>query len=153
MRALPDKRSTVPLKTSPEPIGISSGTASFENCSLISPSTDSKFAAALSIIETTKIRGISLSSQYSHTFSVPINTPLVASTRIAAPSATRTPAFASPAKSTYPGVSIRLIFVFDQVTCATAMLIVMPWDFSSGVKSVIAVPSGTDPFRSATPAV
>ncbi len=89
----------MPLNASPDPMGISSATASFEKSSRISASTESKLAFSLSIIETTNSRGMPRSSQYSQTFSVPTSTPLVPSTRTTAPSATRTPALASPAKS------------------------------------------------------
>ena len=98
-----------PEKLSPDPIGISTGTAFAVRRDLMSAKTPSKSACSLSIMDTKRIRGIPRSSQYSHTFSVPTSTPEVAPRTITAASAARTAASASPVKSRYPGVSKRLI--------------------------------------------
>ena len=48
-------------------------------------------------------------------------------------------------KSTWPGVSIRVMRVSPHSTMTAALLMVMPLAFSSGSKSVVVLPSSTSP--------
>ena len=57
----------------------------------------------------------------------------------------------STVKSTWPGVSIRLIECPRQGSVVTAEVIVMPRLRSSSIQSMTAVPSWTSPMRRSTP--
>ena len=76
---------------------------------------------------------MSRASQYSHTFSVPTSTPPVAETTTTAPSAAYTPASASPVKSRYPGVSIKLSLASFHSATASARLMEYLRSISSAV--------------------
>jgi hypothetical protein len=49
-------------------------------------------------------------------------------------------------KSTWPGVSMRLMRAFFQSQVVTALMMVMPRACSSGMKSMVASPSWTSPI-------
>jgi hypothetical protein len=63
-----------------------------------------------------------------------------------APSSTRSERSTSTVKSTWPGVSMMLIWWFFQKQVVAADVIVMPRFCSSSIQSIVAPPSWTSPI-------
>lgn len=105
----------------------------------------SRSAPARSSLLTNAILGTPCRSAWRHTDSLCGSTPATASKTATAPSSTRSERSTSSAKSTWPGVSIRLIRWPSQAQLTAAAKMVMPRSRSWGSKSVTVVPSWTSP--------
>ena len=68
-----------------------------------------------------------------------------------APSSTRRERSTSTVKSTCPGVSMMLIWVFFQKQVTAAEVMVMPRSFSCSIQSVVEAPSWVSPSLWLTP--
>ncbi|SDC54805.1 hypothetical protein SAMN05216505_102538 [Streptomyces prasinopilosus] len=102
-------------------------------------------APARSILLTNAMRGTPCRSACRHTDSLRGSTPATASNTATAPSRTRSERSTSSAKSTCPGVSIRLIRCPSQVRLTAAAKTVTPRSRSCGSKSVTVEPPWTSP--------
>jgi hypothetical protein len=69
-----------------------------------------------------------------------------------APSRTRSERSTSMVKSTWPGVSIRLMRWPRQEKVVAAAVMEMPRSCSCSIQSMVAAPSWTSPMRDETPA-
>ena len=98
---------TVCLKADSLPTGNSNGTQFLPNASFIESNAFSKSAFSLSNLFINSMRGRFLSFNISHPFSVPISTPLTPHTTHTPESTALRDDMTEPAKSAYPGVSIR----------------------------------------------
>ena len=145
--------STIPLKSSAEPIGSVRGTIPAPKISFASSNTLPKFALSLSILLITTNRGRFRSSDAAHTSSVPTSTPETESSTTMPASATRMPSLVSPMKSAYPGVSRRFIFLSFHSSGSTDSLMEIWREISSSSKSDVVFPSETLPILLMAPAV
>ena len=102
-------RSTTPLKSASAPMGTCKGTGLAPRRSRICFTTLKKSAPLRSILLTKPIRGTLYLLAWRHTVSLWGSTPPTAQNRATAPSNTRRLRSTSTVKSTWPGVSIRLI--------------------------------------------
>ena len=104
-----------------------------------------KSAPVRSILLMKQIRGTPYRSAWRHTVSVCGSTPATASNTPIAPSSTRSDRSTSTVKSTWPGVSMRLIQWPFQLVVVAADVMVMPRSRSWTIQSIWAVPSWTSP--------
>ncbi len=109
----------------------------------------SKSAPTRSILLTKAIRGTPYRSAWRQTVSVCGSTPPTASSTVMAPSSTRSDRSTSTVKSTWPGVSMMLIWYCSSNRGhwqkVAADVIVMPRSCSCSIQSIVAVPSWTSP--------
>lgn len=138
-------RSTTPVKPSSRPMGSWTGSGTAPRRVRIDSTAASSSAPARSILLTNARRGTPCRSACRHTVSLCGSTPATASKTATAPSRTRSERSTSSEKSTWPGVSIRLIRCPSQSQLTAAAKIVMPRSRSCGSKSVTVVPSWTSP--------
>ena len=92
------------------------------------------------------IRGTLYLLAWRQTVSVWGSTPATASNTATAPSSTRRERSTSTVKSTWPGVSMMLIWWSFQKQVVAAEVIVMPRSCSCSIQSIVAVPSWTSPI-------
>ena len=96
------------------------------------------------------MRGTPYRSAWRQTVSVCGSTPATESSRVTAPSSTRSERSTSTVKSTWPGVSMMLMRYWvpfriqKQVVAAEVM--VMPRSCSCSIQSIVAAPSCTSPI-------
>ena len=102
---------------------------------------------------TKHMRGTLYLSAWRQTVSVCGSTPPTPSNTATAPSRTRSERSTSAVKSTWPGVSIRLMWWSRQWQVVAALVIVMPRSCSCGIESVVVLPSSTSPILCLRPAV
>jgi hypothetical protein len=95
---------------------------------------------------TKQIRGTLYRSACRQTVSDWGSTPATPSNTATAPSRTRSDRSTSTVKSTWPGVSIRLIVWSRHVAVVAADVIVMPRSCSCSIQSIVAAPSWTSPI-------
>ena len=139
-----------PVKVSPEPTGSWIGKARLVRRSRIIVRQRSKSAPTRSILFAKMIRGTPYRSAWRQTVSVCGSTPATESSRVTAPSSTRSDRSTSTVKSTWPGVSMMLIRcvisfrIQKQVVAAEVM--VMPRSCSCSIQSMVAAPSCTSPI-------
>ncbi len=100
----------------------------------------------MSILLTKQMRGTSYLSAWRHTVSDWGSTPSLPSKTATAPSSTRSERSTSTVKSTWPGVSMMLIWFLFQKHVTAADVIVMPRSCSCSIQSVVAAPSWTSPI-------
>ena len=93
-----------------------------------------------------QMRGTRYLLAWRQTVSVCGSTPATASKTATAPSSTRSDRSTSIVKSTWPGVSIRLIQVSFHLQVVAALVIVMPRSCSWTIQSMTAAPSWTSPI-------
>jgi hypothetical protein len=146
------RRSTsmCPVKVSPDPTGSCSGKARLVSRFRIIVRQRSKSAPTRSILLAKMIRGTPYRSAWRHTVSVCGSTPATESSRVTAPSSTRSDRSTSTVKSTWPGVSMMLIrYTFScrgQKQVVAAEVMVMPRSCSCSIQSIVAAPSWTSPI-------
>ena len=104
-----------------------------------------------SILLTKTRRGTPCRSAWRHTVSDWGWTPPTAQKTATAPSRTRSERSTSIVKSTWPGVSMRLISVSRHLQVIAALVMVMPRSRSCSIQSVTVLPSSTMPIRCETP--
>ena len=110
----------------------------------------SKSAPTRSILLAKMRRGTPYRSAWRQTVSVCGSTPATESSRVTAPSSTRSERSTSTVKSTCPGVSMMLIRyrvpfrIQKQVVAAEVMVI--PRSCSCSIQSMVAAPSWTSPI-------
>ncbi len=138
-------RSTTPSNPSSRPIGSCTTRGVAPSRSRIDATAESRSAPARSILFTNARRGTPCRSASRHTASLCGSTPATASNTATAPSRTRSERVTSSAKSTWPGVSMRLIRCPSQSQLTAAAKMVMPRSRSWESKSVTVVPSCTSP--------
>jgi hypothetical protein len=97
------------------------------------------------------MRGTSYLSAWRHTVSDWGSTPSLPSKTATAPSRTRSERSTSTVKSTWPGVSMMLIWCLFQKQVTAADVIVMPRSFSCSIQSVVEAPSWVSPSLWLTP--
>ena len=100
----------------------------------------------MSILLTKQMRGTLYLSAWRHTVSDCGSTPSLPSNTATAPSSTRSERSTSTVKSTWPGVSMMLIWVPSQKQVVAADVIVMPRSCSCSIQSIVAAPSWTSPI-------
>ncbi len=105
-----------------------------------------KSAPSLSILLTKQMRGTSYLSAWRQTVSDWGSTPSLPSNTATAPSSTRRLRSTSTVKSTWPGVSMMLIWVPSQKHVVAADVMVMPRSCSCSIQSIVAAPSCTSPI-------
>ena len=105
----------------------------------------------MSILLTNAMRGTSYLSAWRQTVSDWGSTPSLPSKTATAPSSTRSERSTSTVKSTWPGVSMMLIWVPSQKEVTAADVIVMPRSFSCSIQSVVEAPSWVSPILWLTP--
>ena len=139
-----------PVNISPEPTGSWMGYAFLVSRSRIMVRQRSKSAPTRSILLAKIRRGTPYRSAWRQTVSVWGSTPATESSRVTAPSSTRSERSTSTVKSTWPGVSMMLIRYWvpfriqKQVVAAEVM--VMPRSCSCSIQSMVAAPSWTSPI-------
>ncbi len=143
-------RSTTPLKSASAPIGTWSGTGLAPRRSRTWFTTLKKSAPLRSILLTKPIRGTLYLLAWRHTVSLCGSTPPTAQNSATAPSSTRRLRSTSTVKSTWPGVSIRLILYvsprYTQAVVVAALVMVIPRSCSCSIQSIVAAPSCTSPI-------
>ena len=92
------------------------------------------------------MRGTRYLSACFHTVSVWGSTPATPSNTATAPSRTRRDRSTSTVKSTWPGVSMMLIWWSFQKHVVAAEVMVMPRSCSCTIQSMVAAPSWTSPI-------
>ena len=96
------------------------------------------------------IRGTPYRSAWRQTVSVCGSTPATESSRVTAPSSTRSERSTSTVKSTWPGVSMMLIRYWmpfrTQKQVVAADVMVIPRSCSCSIQSMVAAPSWTSPI-------
>jgi hypothetical protein len=92
------------------------------------------------------MRGTLYLSACRHTVSDWGSTPSLPSKTATAPSSTRSERSTSTVKSTWPGVSMMLIWFFCQKQVVAADVMVMPRSCSCSIQSIVAAPSWTSPI-------
>ena len=97
------------------------------------------------------MRGTLYLSAWRHTVSDWGSTPSLPSNTATAPSSTRSERSTSTVKSTWPGVSMMLIWWSFQKQVTAAEVMVMPRSFSCSIQSVVAPPSWVSPSLWLTP--
>ena len=105
----------------------------------------------MSILLTKQMRGTSYLSAWRQTVSDWGSTPSLPSKTATAPSSTRSERSTSTVKSTWPGVSMMLIWFLFQKQVTAADVIVMPRSFSCSIQSVVEAPSWVSPILWLTP--
>ena len=105
-----------------------------------------KSAPTRSILLTKQMRGTWYLLAWRHTVSVCGSTPATASNTATAPSRTRSERSTSTVKSTWPGVSMMLIWQSRHSQVVAADVIVMPRSCSWIMWSMTAAPSCTSPI-------
>ncbi len=105
----------------------------------------------MSILLTKQMRGTLYLSAWRHTVSDCGSTPSLPSKTATAPSRTRSERSTSTVKSTWPGVSMMLIWWPSQKEVTAAEVIVMPRSFSCSIQSVVEAPSCVSPIFRLTP--
>jgi hypothetical protein len=95
---------------------------------------------------TKQIRGTSYLSACRQTVSDCGSTPSLPSNTATAPSSTRSDRSTSTVKSTWPGVSMMLIWWPFQNVVVAAEVMVIPRLCSSSIQSMVAAPSCTSPI-------
>ncbi len=100
----------------------------------------------MSILLTKQMRGTSYLEAWRQTCSDWGSTPSLPSKTATAPSSTRRDRSTSTVKSTWPGVSMMLIWWSFQKQVVAAEVIVMPRFCSSSIQSMVAAPSWTSPI-------
>jgi len=103
-------------------------------------------APTRSILLTKQTRGTRYLSACRQTVSDWGSTPLTASNTAMAPSSTRRERSTSTVKSTWPGVSMRLIQWSRHLVVVAAEVMVMPRSCSCCIQSITAAPSWTSPI-------
>ena len=109
------------------------------------PTVYSKSAPSLSILLTKQMRGTSYFWACRQTCSDWGSTPSLPSKTATAPSSTRSERSTSTVKSTWPGVSMMLIWFSFQKQVTAAEVMVIPRSFSCSIQSVVAPPSWVSP--------
>ena len=104
-----------------------------------------KSAPTRSILLMKQMRGTLYLSAWRQTVSDCGWTPATASKTATAPSSTRRLRSTSAVKSTWPGVSMMLIWMSRHSQVVAADVIVMPRSCSCSIQSMMAVPSWTSP--------
>ena len=140
-------RSMTPEKSAPEPTGMVTGTALAPRRVRMACTVLSKSAPGRSILFTKASLGTPNCSDWRQTVSDWGSTPATAQKTPTAPSRTLRQRSTSMVKSTWPGVSIMLMTLSFQWQVVQAEVMVMPRSCSSGIKSIVAVPSWTSPMR------
>ncbi len=138
-------RSTTPRNLSSAPIGNWIGTGRHFSRSTIVSTEWKKSAPTRSILLMKQMRGTLYLSACRHTVSDCGCTPATASNTATAPSSTRRLRSTSAVKSTWPGVSIMLIWISRHSHVVAAEVIVIPRSCSCSIQSMVAVPSCTSP--------
>ena len=92
------------------------------------------------------MRGTLYLSAWRQTVSDWGSTPSLPSKTATAPSRTRRTRSTSTVKSTWPGVSMMLIWWFFQKVVVAADVMVMPRSCSCSIQSIVAAPSWTSPI-------
>ncbi len=100
----------------------------------------------MSILLTKQMRGTLYLSAWRQTVSDWGSTPSLPSKTATAPSRTRRDRSTSTVKSTWPGVSMMLIWLLFQKHVVAADVIVMPRSCSCAIQSIVAAPSWTSPI-------
>ncbi|CNH45674.1 Uncharacterised protein [Mycobacterium tuberculosis] len=100
----------------------------------------------MSILLTKQMRGTSYLSACRQTCSDCGSTPSLPSKTATAPSSTRRLRSTSTVKSTWPGVSMMLIWLSFQKQVVAAEVMVMPRSCSCSIQSIVAAPSCTSPI-------
>ena len=126
-----------PEKSAPEPTGMVTGTALAPRRVRMACTVLSKSAPGRSILFTKASLGTPNCSDWRQTVSDWGSTP----------ARTLRQRSTSMVKSTWPGVSIMLMTLSFQWQVVQAEVMVMPRSCSSGIKSIVAVPSWTSPMR------
>ena len=139
-------RSTTPRNAASLPIGIWTGTATAPSRSRIMSTTRQKSAPVRSSLFTKQKRGTPYRSAWRQTVSDCGSTPATPSKTTTAPSRTRRLRSTSTVKSTWPGVSIRLMRWSAQKQVVAAAVIVIPRSCSCSIQSMVAAPSWTSPI-------
>ena len=144
-------RSMIPSKDSSAPIGICIAIAFAPSFSFIWLTTSRKSDPTLSILLTkaTRLTLYSLASlQFVSDWG---STPSTAENRNTSPSSTLRDLFTSTVKSTWPGVSMILIWFLFHSQVIAAEVIVIPRSRSCFMWSMVVVPSCTSPILWLTP--
>ena len=105
-----------------------------------------KSAPSLSILLTKQMRGTLYLSAWRHTVSDWGSTPSLPSKTATAPSSTRRERSTSTVKSTWPGVSMMLIWLSFQKQVVAAEVMVMPRSCSCSIQSIVEAPSCVSPI-------
>ena len=150
-QASPVTRSTRARNSRPAPMGIWMGSAGAPSRARRSATALAKSAPGRSSWLTKAIEQTELRTICRQTVSDCAWTPATPFTTSTAPSSTRMQRSTSTVKSTWPGVSIRLIVWSRQGMLVAAALIVIPRRRSSSIQSMTALPSWTSPIRRSTP--
>ena len=105
-----------------------------------------KSAPVRSSLLTKHMRGTAYLLAWRHTVIVCGSTPATPSKTATAPSRTRSERSTSAVKSTWPGVSMMLIWWSFHQQVVAADVIVMPRSCSCSIQSIVAAPSWTSPI-------
>ena len=138
---------TTPLNSWASPRGTWKGMHWRPKDAWMSETFRAKLAFSRSILLTTNIRGIPAASHMFHDRSVPTSTPEGAATTRTAPSTTLRALTTSPKKSSYPGVSKKLILASASTIDSSVVWMLLPRFTSSGSKSDTVLPSEIVPMR------
>ena len=136
----------MPRSSLSEPIGSWITATVASRRSLIMSTQRSKLAPTRSILLMKHMRGTLYLLAWRHTVSVCGSTPATASNTATAPSSTRSERSTSTVKSTWPGVSMMLIWQSAQFAVVAADVMVMPRSCSWTMWSITAAPSWTSPI-------
>ena len=128
------------------PIGSCTTAGTASRRSRIISTQRRKSAPTRSILLTKQKRGTWYWFAWRHTVSVCGSTPATASNTATAPSRTRNDRSTSTVKSTWPGVSMMLIWQSRHCAVVAADVIVMPRSCSWTMWSMTAAPSCTSPI-------
>src|SRR5688572_30357209 len=135
-----------PANWSAWPTGRTMGTALAPSSSVMRRTTSWKSAPLRSILFTNAMTGTSYLAAWRQTLADWGSTPPTPQKRATAPSRTRSDRSTSTVKSTWPGVSMRLIRWSRHSTVVAAAVIVMPRSRSCSIQSRVALPSWTSPI-------
>ncbi len=136
----------MPWNRSTFPIGNWIGTAIAPRRSRIMSMVRQKSAPVRSSLFTKQKRGTLYRSAWRQTVSDCGSTPATPSNTTTAPSSTRRLRSTSTVKSTWPGVSIKLMRWSRQKQVVAAAVMVIPRSCSCSIQSIVAAPSCTSPI-------
>ncbi len=135
-----------PRKSASVPIGICSTSGMAFSRETIMSTQRWNSAPMRSILLTKQIRGTLYRSAWRQTVSDCGSTPATPSNTATAPSRTRSERSTSTVKSTWPGVSMMLIWWSSHSQVVAADVMVMPRSCSCSIQSMVAAPSWTSPI-------
>ncbi len=128
-------------------MGMTIGTGLAPRDCSISRTTAKKSAPGRSSLLTKAMQGTLYFSAWRQTVSDCGSTPPTPQKSATAPSRTRSERSTSAVKSTWPGVSIRLMRWSCQLQVVAAAVMVMPRSRSCSIQSIVVLPSSTSPRR------